>query len=111
MSNAEADGDAIRHGRVDSTRLQQIAVDAMRSRGFLASFSPEALEEAQTSGAAGIERHAAIRDLRGLLWFSIDNDDTQDIDQLSFAEPLAAGAALWKRALAQGIIPPQSGAN
>jgi VacB/RNase II family 3'-5' exoribonuclease len=33
-----------------------------------------------------------IRDLRGMLWASIDNDDSQDLDQLSVAEPLPGGA-------------------
>src|SRR6266511_1934418 len=32
------------------------------------------------------------RDLRSLLWCSIDNDDSQDLDQLSVAEPVADGA-------------------
>ena len=32
-----------------------------------------------------------IRDLRARLWFSIDNDDTLDLDQLSWAEALPGG--------------------
>jgi exoribonuclease-2 len=32
-----------------------------------------------------------IRDLRGLLWASIDNDNSLDLDQLSVAEHLASG--------------------
>ncbi len=102
MSNAEADSDggANERGRVDSAQLKRIAVDAMHARGFLASFSPEALQEAQASGGSRMERYSAIRDLRGLLWFSIDNDDTRDLDQLSFVEPLAAGAARLRVAVA-----------
>jgi exoribonuclease-2 len=33
-----------------------------------------------------------IRDLRGRLWCSIDNDDSRDLDQLTVAESLPAGA-------------------
>jgi exoribonuclease-2 len=73
--------------------LHQIAVAAMRTRGLLPTFAPQALQEAAAAGQAGPERDGAIRDLRHLPWFSIDNDDTQDLDQLSVAEALPAGAA------------------
>jgi exoribonuclease-2 len=33
-----------------------------------------------------------VRDLRGLPWCSIDNDDSRDLDQLTVAQPAAAGA-------------------
>jgi len=35
---------------------------------------------------------SSIRDLRGLLWSSIDNDDSMDLDQLTVAEKLPGGA-------------------
>ena len=38
------------------------------------------------------ERGAQIRDQRSLLWCSIDNDESRDLDQLSVAQPLANGA-------------------
>jgi exoribonuclease-2 len=63
----------------------------MRSRGLLPVFAPQALQEAEAARLAGPERNGTIRDLRHLTWFSIDNDDTRDLDQLSVAEPLAAG--------------------
>jgi exoribonuclease-2 len=63
----------------------------MLERGLLPDFSPRALAELERIGtpAAGTER--SVRDLRGLLWCSIDNDDSRDLDQLSVAEPLPDG--------------------
>ena len=76
---------------MDPTHLHQIAVEAMRSRGLLPAFAPQALQEAEAARHTAPERNRTILDLRHLTWFSIDNDDTRDLDQLSVAEPLAAG--------------------
>ncbi|MDB5928827.1 MAG: Exoribonuclease [Polaromonas sp.] len=72
--------------------LRQIALDAMQARGLLPAFSPQALQEAEAARQTPPEQGSHIRDLRQLTWFSIDNDDTLDLDQLSVAEPLAGGA-------------------
>ena len=64
----------------------------MRSRGVLPVFSPQALQEAEAERQTNRERGGDIRDLRQLTWFSIDNDDTRDLDQLSVAEPLPPGS-------------------
>ena len=77
---------------MDPIYLHQIAVEAMRSRGLLPAFAPQALQEAEAARQARPERNSAIRDLRHLTWFSIDNDDTRDLDQLSVAEALPDGA-------------------
>jgi VacB/RNase II family 3'-5' exoribonuclease len=67
--------------------LQELARKAMRERGLLPDFTADALAE-----AAGIHPPAAgaegICDLRDLLWASIDNDDSKDLDQLSVSEAL-----------------------
>ncbi|UUZ63587.1 RNB domain-containing ribonuclease [Polaromonas sp. P1-6] len=76
---------------MDTINLHRIAVEAMRSRGLLPVFAPQALQEAEAARRTGPERNGTIHDLRHLTWFSIDNDDTRDLDQLSVAEPLAAG--------------------
>ncbi len=77
---------------MNPTHLHQLAVEAMRSRGLLPAFSPQALQEAEAARQTVPERGADIRDLRHLTWFSIDNDDTRDLDQLSVAEALPGGA-------------------
>jgi exoribonuclease-2 len=65
--------------------LQTIAARALREHGFLAEFSPQALAQAER---AQPQRAAipGVRDLRDLLWCSIDNDDSRDLDQLSVAD-------------------------
>ena len=77
---------------MDPTHLHQIAVEAMRTRGLFPVFSPQALQEAEAARQTSPERSGDIKDLRHLTWFSIDNDDTRDLDQLSVAEPLPTGA-------------------
>jgi exoribonuclease-2 len=95
---------------MNPTHLHQLAVEAMRSRGLLPVFSPQALQEAEAARHSAAERGGDIRDLRQLTWFSIDNDDTRDLDQLSVAEPLADGAARLLVAIADvdGLVPPGS---
>ena len=72
--------------------LQGIARRAMRERGLLPDFSAAALTEANAASPASAGADPAVRDLRGLLWASIDNDDSRDLDQLTVAEPLAGNA-------------------
>lgn len=65
----------------------------MQARGLLPAFSPTAIQEARAAARSAPEQAGEIRDLRHLPWFSIDNDDTRDLDQLSVAEALPGGAA------------------
>ena len=62
--------------------LQRIARRAMTQRGLLPDFPPAALQEAGAITGAAVEAGPAVRDLRSLLWASIDNDDSRDLDQL-----------------------------
>jgi exoribonuclease-2 len=76
--------------------LQNIAQRAMLERGLLPDFSAAALAELDRIQApAGVNGESigdpsGIRDLRDLLWASIDNDDSHDLDQLTIAEALPA---------------------
>ena len=75
--------------------LQSIARRAMLERGLLPDFSTEALAElarlqirAETAdGPANGPR--GIRDMRNLLWASIDNEESRDLDQLTVAEAMS----------------------
>lgn len=73
-------------------RLRAIAQRAMRERGFLPEFSAAAVAQAEQLTQPASDGDPALRDLRQLLWCSIDNDDSRDLDQLSVAESLPDGA-------------------
>ena len=81
-------------------QLQRIAHEAMLRRGLLPDFSPAVFAETKRMTQAAAASGSAIRDLRGLLWASIDNDDSADLDQLSVAEPQAGGAVTIRVAIA-----------
>ena len=69
--------------------LQQIAHKAMLDRGLLPDFSTAVLAELdQIQAPASVNDVSGIRDLTTLLWASIDNDDSRDLDQLTLAESL-----------------------
>lgn len=72
--------------------LQNIARMAMLERGLLPDFSAEALAELAGIAAPAVADDGSFRDLRDLLWASIDNDDSLDLDQLTVAEVLPGGA-------------------
>ncbi len=60
----------------------------MLERGLLPDFSIEALSElARIQGPATTDGEQ-VRDRRDLLWASIDNDDSLDLDQLTVAEAM-----------------------
>jgi ribonuclease R len=76
--------------------LRRIAHRVMLERGLLPDFSAEALAELGRLQGPAITRDEpaesppGIRDMRNLLWASIDNDDSRDLDQLTAAEALSA---------------------
>lgn len=69
-------------------RLRAIAHRAMLERGLQPDFPPPALREAAQIQSAATATDDHVRDLRNLLWCSIDNDDSRDLDQLSVGEAL-----------------------
>jgi hypothetical protein len=71
--------------------LEQIARPAMQKYGFLPDFSADALRELENVQQVDREAESPGIDLRHLLWVSIDNDDSLDLDQLTVAEVLTDG--------------------
>jgi exoribonuclease-2 len=71
--------------------LQKIARRAMLERGLLPDFSAKAMAELNDIHAATAASGESVRDLKTLLWCSIDNDDSRDLDQLTVAEAMPEG--------------------
>jgi exoribonuclease-2 len=63
----------------DRSLLESIAARAMRDYGLEPDFPAAALAEATSARPVPFD---GIRDLRNLLWSSIDNDESRDLDQL-----------------------------
>jgi exoribonuclease-2 len=82
--------------------LQQAAEQTMRSHGFEPDFPPEALSELAALAAhpPPVNPAPGVRDLRALLWSSIDNDTSRDLDQLEVVEPLPDNATKVQIAVA-----------
>lgn len=81
------------HHRAD---LVRIAIHAMEERGLEPEFSPLVVRQLATIGGAAQALEPGIQDLTQLLWCSIDNDDSMDLDQLTACETLPQGAVrLW----------------
>ena len=72
--------------------LQGLAREVMLQRGLLPDFSPAVLAETDRITGPATSSDTAVRDLRGLPWASIDNDDSRDLDQLSVAHADSNGA-------------------
>src|SRR5271170_330319 len=73
--------------------LQASARQVMQAEGFQPDFAPEVQKQ-----LAEIKAHPPqlvpsdkVRDLRSLLWSSIDNDTSKDLDQIEVAERLPNG--------------------
>jgi len=73
--------------------LQAAARQIMLENGFEPEFPSEVRQQlAQIKSAPPQTANAQVRDLRHLLWSSIDNDTSRDLDQIEVAEKLPDGS-------------------
>jgi exoribonuclease-2 len=72
----------------DGFNLVGAARQEMAAEGFQPDFPADALKQ-----LAGIHSQVdhTLKDLTALLWSSIDNDDSRDLDQIEWAERVAGG--------------------
>src|ERR1019366_4959674 len=73
------------HPQVD---LAAMARQEMMDRGFEPDIPAAAMEQAE---GARQKAEPGLPDLTGLLWSSLDNDDSRDLDQIEWAERAAGG--------------------
>ena len=71
--------------------LASIAHQAMIARGLEPDFPKAAENQLATINAPASDGQPPLRDLRNLLWCSIDNDDSRDLDQLTVADDRGGG--------------------
>ena len=73
--------------------LQAAARQLMLENGFEPDFPPEVQQQlAQIKTRLPQKTAGNVRDLRNLLWSSIDNDTSRDLDQIEYAEKLPNGS-------------------
>src|SRR4030043_1652845 len=84
--------------------LGRIARRVMKERGFLPDFSRTALNELEKMQQVDWGAESPMKDLRQLLWASIDNDDSLDLDQLTIAETLSDKTVKILVAVADGDV-------
>src|SRR3954465_4302143 len=78
------------HG-VRASQFSDAAEQAMIQNGFEPEFSPDVraqLKQIEFDAQPNVED---ARDMRDMLWSSIDNDSSRDLDQIEWAEQLANG--------------------
>ena len=94
--------------------LRAIAVNAMRKYGFEPQFPDAVIREVNALTEKALPANQKeTRDLRMLLWSSIDNYDSMDLDQLEYCERGQNGEIQVKVAIADvdAYVPRQSSAD
>jgi exoribonuclease-2 len=81
------------HAQASHFDIQAAAKQVMLDNGFEPDFPAAALQQLAeiNSKPPQVAAGKDVRDLRGPLWSSIDNDTSRDLDQIEVAEKLADG--------------------
>jgi exoribonuclease-2 len=73
--------------------LQAAAQQTMVEHGFEPEFPPAAMEQvSKLTSSNSLPARNGVRDLRNLLWSSIDNDTSRDLDQIEVDEAMPDGS-------------------
>ncbi len=83
----------MQNGKPSHIDLQATARQIMQQRGFEPDFPAEVSDQLARlrQNPPQVAVTAEIKDLRDLLWSSIDNDTSRDLDQIEVAEPASNG--------------------
>src|SRR5712692_11823537 len=71
--------------------LQAMAREVMIQNGFQPEFPPAVDQQLAQINSQPKAASSDVRDLRNLLWSSIDNDTSRDLDQIEVAQKLPGG--------------------
>ena len=86
---------------IHQVNLQALARQSMLEHGFHPDFSVAVQKDVQSLKAnLHVQEPPGARDLTDLLWSSIDNDTSRDLDQIEFAEEVKGGAVRVRIAIA-----------
>lgn len=85
------------HQRSDLIRISE---RAMTERGLAPVYSTQVLHQLAAMAGPAQDASAEVQDLSALLWCSIDNDDSRDLDQLTVAQALPGGGLRMRVAIA-----------
>jgi VacB/RNase II family 3'-5' exoribonuclease len=68
--------------------LTELAKRSMLEHRLVPDFPLEVLKETDQIESAAKPDSPQVKDMRHLLWFSLDNDNSRDLDQLTYAEAI-----------------------
>ena len=92
------------NNNADRIILQDIARKAMISRGLEPDFPDAEISELNEILLPAIYKPDIAKDLRDLIWCSVDNADSLDLDQLTYAESLEGNKVRILVAIAVTVI-------